>query len=187
MHMKRNTITAILLIIVSSVHAQFIDIGLKTGVQYSTDPTRLSVMKVPGGVVADAGFNTTFGAVLAFNFNRLSIAPEFLFSNTAFVPEGAFGWDDVALFDHNRFDLPLVFGYEFFNFLRVEAGPNFYNVKESSDERLFRLRNLDKTFTMGAALDFKKIDIGVRMVNDFDEILDMKENTWQFTLTYKLF
>ncbi len=187
MHMRKSVITAVLLFAVSIANAQFIDLGVKSGVQYSTDPMRLSVTELPGGVVPNAGYNTTIGGFIAFNFNRLSITPEFLFSSTYFIPQGSFGWDDVALFNNNRFDLPLVFGYEFFNFLRVEAGPNFYNIKDTESEALFRLKHLDKTFTLGAALDFKKIDLGVRMVNDFDEILNMQENTWQFTLAYKLF
>jgi len=167
--------------------AQFIDLGIKSGVQFSNDPARLSLSKSGGTTAMDAGYNTLIGGSIRFNFNRLSISPEFLFSSTEFVPQGSFGLDDVALFSNDRFDLPLVFGYEFFQFLRIEAGPNFYNIKDNEEEKLFRLRNLQKTFTLGAAIDMGKWEIGARMVNDFGDIFEMDANTYQFSLTYTLF
>ena len=185
--MKRLGLLSVLVVAVFSAQAQFIDLGIKGGVQYSNDPVRLYASETPPTVAIDAGFNTVIGASVKFNFNRLSISPEFIFSSTEFVPSGDFGFDEVAIFSNDRFDLPLVFGYEFFNFFRVEAGPNFYNIKDNESEKLFRLKNLQKTFTLGAGIDIKNVTLGVRMVNDFNEIFDMDENTYQFTLSYRLF
>lgn len=182
--MKRVLLILVLFAVSEMVQAQFLDLGIKSGIQFSNDAGRLSQAEVP---VAEAGFNTTFGGYLQMHFNRLSVTPEFLFSSTRFTEQGAFGMDDVHLFKNDRFDLPLVFGYEFFDFLRIEAGPNFYNIRDDEYEKLFRMRNLQKEFTLGAAIDMGKLTLGARMVNDFGDIFQMDANTYQFTLSYDVF
>lgn len=180
--MKRVLLSLSMLTSTVLVQAQFIDLGVKSGMNYTNDPSRILLSEIGG-----EGWNSSIGAYAEFHFGRLSIQPDFMFSSTTYIAPDAFGLDDIALFDVDRFDVPLVFGYEFFNFLSIEAGPSFYNIKDNEDEQLFRLKNLQKEFTIGASAEIKKFTVGARVVNDFSDLLGADENTYQLTLAYKLF
>jgi hypothetical protein len=180
--MKRVLLSFSMLISTVLVHGQFMDLGIKSGMNYTNDPARIFQSDLGGD-----GWNTSIGGYAEFHFGRLSIQPDFMFTSTEYIAPDAFGIDDIALFDVNRFDVPLMFTYEFFNFLSLEAGPNFYNIKDNEDEQLFRLKNLQKEFALGASAEIKRFTVGARVINDFSDLLGADENTYQLTIAYKLF
>lgn len=201
--MKKITVVALLLFILQTIHAQDFDIGGKFGVNYAQ--SIISDVISSGDVSEDdieneAGIGIVFGGFMRGTFGNFVIQPELLFSQSkSYVKLNDVSIDDVLSGEISKVDIPVLFGLQAFKTIRVQAGPVFSNVKESSSESLFAFDDISVGYQLGLGFDINKLTFDARYEGDFSKLenyvgtddgtvqFDSRQHIFQFTVGYKLF
>lgn len=118
---KKLFVTAFILFIYSSSYGQFFSIGPRVGVSSSKLEIRDNVQDVKEG---DASFGFHAGLFTRFSFTSLYIQPEVLFTNNGGKIEFEDGvGNQIIEYDYNKLDVPVMIGFKFAKFFRIQAGP----------------------------------------------------------------
>ncbi len=115
--------TGFALFFCSVSYAQFFSIGPRVGVSSSKLEIRDNVQDVKEG---DASFGFHAGLFARFSLSSLYIQPEVLFTSNGGEIEfedGSGVGNQIIEYDYNKLDVPVMIGFKFAKFFRLQAGP----------------------------------------------------------------
>jgi hypothetical protein len=118
--MKKYLVLITALILSFGVQAQDFSIGPKVGISSAN-------IKVNGDNFesGENEFGYHLGLFVRMGGNSIFVQPEFLYTNTggSVIRKDDTGIETTFDASFNRVDIPLMFGFKFLNFVRVQAGP----------------------------------------------------------------
>lgn len=167
--MKKIILTCIFLGTLLSTHAQIFNVGLKGGINYTTNGDLVGTIS---GVNSfdDTFFSTSSGDygyhIGAFAEIKLPfwlyIRPELVYTHTASYYQGVS--DNDPILSINKMDIPVLIGFRIIKIVRVFIGPSFQyigNVK-FDDVKSTEYDDFTVGMQLGAGLEFGRLGFDVR-------------------------
>lgn len=200
---RKLLFTIVALFIYSASYSQFFSIGPRVGVSSSKLEIKENVQDVKEG---DASFGFHAGLFTRFSFTSLYIQPEVLFTSNG----GEIEFDDavgsqIVEYNYNKLDIPVMFGFKFAKFFRLQAGPVASlllkaDAKEGgvTEDVKNNYRNATVGYQAGLGLDIGSLILDLKYEGNLskfsDDITvggntfetDIRNNQWLLTLGYKL-
>ena len=190
------------------IYAQDFDLGVKGGVNYAQSVI-LDVVGSEGVDMGDLeeerGMAIVFGGFARATFGKFIFQPEILFTeNQSLVDIGEIDPQNMDLGDLlsmnvDKLDIPLLFGYNTFNRIRLMGGPVVSHIQSDASDPLFDFNEITVGYQAGFGFDINKLTFDARYegnLNKFTDYIetdngvievDSRKNIFQFTLGYKLF
>lgn len=170
--MKRLTLTLCCFTIALLSFAQDFSIGPKIGVSRSN----ISV-DGDGFVSGEEQLGYHLGAFVRMGGHSIFLQPEFLFSKTGgTILKQVSGNDELLETSFNRLDIPVMFGFKFGGFFRLQAGPIASILLDYQLEDAFQIaQNVDYRsatlgYQAGIGLDVWKLILDLKYENSLSKI-----------------
>ena len=205
--MKKLICIVILTFYSISINAQLdIKYGLKTGLNY----TVIGDLTISGGIAGfyekvaserDFGFHA--GLYSQFNFSKLYIRPELVFTKTSSTYNHILS--PASEFKLSTLEIPVLVGFKIIKPISVYIGPTFQYILNNKFSNLFDL-NIENDIVMGlnfgASIEYKKFGIDLRysprlsknlaiyfndlVADDFSYSINTKSDQIIFSFSYML-
>jgi len=197
--MKKVMLTIMTLFMINITYAQF-NLGPKFGISSS----ELDFRKISGndGSIAPGGSTVGFHAGLfaRVNLGGLYIQPEALFTQSGGEIRLDGFSEDIREIEFNKLDIPVMVGFKFARFMRVQAGPTLSILLDAEVDGLdqsIKSGYEDSTigYQAGVGVDLWNLIIDLKYEGNLskfgNEIVgfetDQRNNQWIVSVGFKLF
>ena len=195
--------TVVALFIYSVSYGQFFSIGPRVGISSSKLEIKENVQDVKEG---DASFGFHAGLFTRFSFTSLYIQPEVLFTSNGGEIEFEDGvGNQIIEYDYNKLDVPVMVGFKFAKFFRLQAGPVASLLLKAdaknggvTDDVKNNYKNATIGYQAGVGLDIGSLILDLKYEGNLSKFgndirvagnnfnTDIRNNQWLLSLGIKL-